>query len=214
VVHEFVALVRRAACVSAESLTNNHICSVLQSSVRSFLADYGVPLMVLIWTGVSYALQSATPQGIPRRLAIPDPWEHIGKRNFNVLTQLGDVGGAQIAYAIVPALIISLLFYFDHNVSSQLAQQADFGLVRPPAYHWDLGVLGVLTVRMRTLGARCAAAADVGVLYVPLGHECAGHSDGAWCTLHQFVACRCDATGFGVACVPCAVSARTLFAAV
>jgi boron transporter len=64
-----------------------------------------------------------------------------------VLSQLGSVSGTQIAYALVPALIITLLFYFDHNVSSQLAQQKDFQLVRLPAYHWDLLVLSALTVR-------------------------------------------------------------------
>jgi len=53
----------------------------------------------------------------------------------------------QIGYAAIPALILSLLFYFDHNVSAQLAQQKDFQLVRPPAYNWDLAVLGVLVVR-------------------------------------------------------------------
>ena len=47
---------------------------------------------------------------------------------------------------MVPALIISLLFYFDHNVSAQLAQQKDFQLVRPTAYNWDLLVLSFLTV--------------------------------------------------------------------
>lgn len=120
----------------------------VQGWVRSMLADYGVPLMVLLWTGVSYALQSATPSGIPRRLALPDTWEPAGRANFEVLRQLGDISGVQVAYALVPALIITLLFYFDHNVSSQLAQQKDFQLVRPPAYHWDLLVLSVLTVRL------------------------------------------------------------------
>ena len=35
---------------------------------------------------------------------------------------MGKVPGAYIAGALVPALIITILFYFDHSVSSQLAQ--------------------------------------------------------------------------------------------
>ena len=41
---------------------------------------------------------------------------------------MGNIGGAYIAGALVPAVIITVLFYFDHNVSSQMAQQADFNL--------------------------------------------------------------------------------------
>lgn len=115
--------------------------------MRSFLADYGVPLMVIVWTAVSYALQSATPGGIPRRLALPNTWDAAAKRNYGVLLDLGECSGAQIAYAVIPAAIIALLFYFDHNVSAQLAQQKDFQLVRPPAYHWDMSVVALLMVR-------------------------------------------------------------------
>lgn len=39
-----------------------------------------------------------------------------------VLQRMGEVPGTYIAGALVPALIITVLFYFDHSVSSQLAQ--------------------------------------------------------------------------------------------
>ena len=57
---------------------------------------------------------------------------------------MGNVGGAYIAGALVPAAIITVLFYFDHNVSSQMAQQEDFNLRKPPAYHWDFALLGIM----------------------------------------------------------------------
>jgi hypothetical protein len=36
---------------------------------------------------------------------------------------MGRVEGKWIAGALIPAALIAILFYFDHNVSSQLAQQ-------------------------------------------------------------------------------------------
>ena len=42
--------------------------------LRSFLADYGVPLMVVAWSSLSYALRGAPP-GIPRRVLIPNTWD-------------------------------------------------------------------------------------------------------------------------------------------
>lgn len=35
---------------------------------------------------------------------------------------MGEVPGTYIAAALVPAILITILFYFDHSVSSQLAQ--------------------------------------------------------------------------------------------
>ena len=52
------------------------------------------------------------------------------------------MGGQWIAAAIIPAILIAILFFFDHNVSAQLAQQAEFNLRKPAAYHWDFMLLG------------------------------------------------------------------------
>ena len=119
----------------------------MQGEMRSFLADYGVPLMVVVWSGVSYAIQDNTPEGLPRRLSLPNTWDDDATRNWGVARRLLDVEGVHIAYAMVPALILALLFYFDHSVSAQLAQQKDFQLVRPTAYNWDLFVVAILMVR-------------------------------------------------------------------
>lgn len=45
-----------------------------QPGIRGFLADYGVTIAVVFWSCLSYALQGA-PQGIPRRLALPNTWD-------------------------------------------------------------------------------------------------------------------------------------------
>lgn len=46
-----------------------------------------------------------------------------GSPNYGVLSRLGELEGWHIAAALVPATIIAVLFFFDHNVSSQLAQE-------------------------------------------------------------------------------------------
>lgn len=60
---------------------------------------------------------------------------------------MSDISSAYIGAAIIPALIITVLFYFDHNVSSQLAQQPEFNLKKPSAYHYDMLLLGKLRSR-------------------------------------------------------------------
>jgi hypothetical protein len=41
--------------------------------LRGLLADYGVPLMVLAWSGLSFAVAPAP--GVPRRVSTPNTWE-------------------------------------------------------------------------------------------------------------------------------------------
>jgi len=53
--------------------------------LRSFIADYGVPLMVLVWTAVSYIPAKSVPDGIPRRLFSPNPWSPGASENWTVV---------------------------------------------------------------------------------------------------------------------------------
>lgn len=46
--------------------------------------------------------------------------------------------------AFVPATMIAVLYYFDHSVASQLAQQKEFNLRKPSSFHYDLLLLGFL----------------------------------------------------------------------
>merc|ERR1711988_820319 len=44
----------------------------------------------------------------------------------------------------IPATMLLVLFFFDHNVSSLLSQQKRFRLEKPPSYHYDFAVLGTI----------------------------------------------------------------------
>lgn len=57
---------------------------------------------------------------------------------------MADVPGSYIAVALIPAVAITVLFYFDHNVSSQMAQQKEYNLKKPPAYHYDFFLLSFM----------------------------------------------------------------------
>jgi hypothetical protein len=46
--------------------------------------------------------------------------------------------------AIIPATMITVLYYFDHSIASQLSQQKEFNLRKPPSFHYDLLLLGFM----------------------------------------------------------------------
>lgn len=82
----------------------NNVCG-LQGGLRSFLADYGVPLMVVAWSGVSYVLEDATPEGVPRRLSLPNAWHEDARRNWDAVPRLLDVSGLEVRLAALSELL-------------------------------------------------------------------------------------------------------------
>ncbi|KAK6913632.1 hypothetical protein RJ641_020953 [Dillenia turbinata] len=46
--------------------------------------------------------------------------------------------------AFIRATMIAVIYYFDHSVASQLAQQKEFNLRKPPAFNYDLLLLGFM----------------------------------------------------------------------
>lgn len=64
------------------------------------------------------------------------------------LQNMGSVPTAYILAAIIPAIMIAGLYFFDHSVASQMAQQKEFNLKNPSAYHYDLLLLGVMVYKL------------------------------------------------------------------
>lgn len=114
--------------------------------LRGFIADYGVPLMVVVWTAVSYIPVNDVPRGIPRRLFSPNPWSAGAYSNWTVIKDMMNVPILYIIGAFIPATMIAVLYYFDHSVASQLSQQKEFNLKKPSSYHYDLLLLGFLVI--------------------------------------------------------------------
>lgn len=59
---------------------------------------------------------------------------------------MGRVPVGHIFAAIIPALMVAGLYFFDHSVASQMAQPKEFNLKNPPAYHYDMLLLGVMVL--------------------------------------------------------------------
>lgn len=122
--------------------------------LRNFIADYGATIAVVIITGISYAVKapSGADWSIPTRVECVQIYDSSVTDTWKTTGDLFELPGSQIGAAIVPAIIITVLFFFDHNVSAQLAQTDDFGLKKPPAYHYDFLLQGVNTLLLGLLG--------------------------------------------------------------
>ena len=89
---------------------------------------------------------------LPTRVACKQIYDKEVTDTWKTTKHLGDVPAGQVGVALIPALIITVLFFFDHNVSAQLAQVDDFNLEKPPAYHYDFLLQGLNTLLLGLLG--------------------------------------------------------------
>ena len=59
---------------------------------------------------------------------------------------MGKVPIVYLFAAFIPAVMIAGLYFFDHSVASQMAQQKEFNLKNPSSYHYDILLLGVMVL--------------------------------------------------------------------
>ena len=71
--------------VSMAERVTGHSFLIFAGRVRSFIADYGVPLMVVVWTALSFTVPSKLPSGVPRRLFAPLAWESTSLHHWTVI---------------------------------------------------------------------------------------------------------------------------------
>lgn len=104
----------------------------------------------LFWTGFAH-FPGRTLRDVPvSRLPIT-------KSFFPTLDRpwLVDFWNSDVSWVFVGAplgFLLTLLFYFDHNVSSVMAQARKFPITKPAGFHWDFFLLGITTFVSGILG--------------------------------------------------------------
>ncbi|EOA88622.1 uncharacterized protein SETTUDRAFT_176663 [Exserohilum turcica Et28A] len=115
--------------------------SLLQRHVRKFIEDYGTPLTVVFFTGFVHIGKMA---GI-ELLKLPTSKAFFPTADRGWFVHFWDISVGDVFLAIPFAILLTILFWFDHNVSSLIAQGTEFPLRKPAGFHWDLFLLGLTT---------------------------------------------------------------------
>ncbi|OJK05202.1 hypothetical protein ASPACDRAFT_110526 [Aspergillus aculeatus ATCC 16872] len=122
--------------------------SLFQRFVRKFLEDYGTPLTIVFFTGFVHIghMRDVEVATLPTSKAF------FPTADRGWLVHFWDISVGDVFLAIPFAILLTILFYFDHNVSSLIAQGTEFPLRKPAGFHWDLWLLGLTTFVAGLLG--------------------------------------------------------------
>lgn len=119
---------------------------------RKFFVDYGVPLAVIFFTGFVHFggyLDNAHLAHLPitKAFAPTSSSASVGRAHgwFIHFWPSENISVGDVFLAIPYAILLTFLFYFDHNVSSLMCQLKQFPLKKPASFHWDFMLLGLTT---------------------------------------------------------------------
>jgi len=113
---------------------------VMRKFWRDLTSDYAATISILFFTAVPYMTNKIRRVDIDK-LQVPDTFETTSGRSWFV--DLGDISPGAAIGAIIPGFVLTVLFFFDHNVSSLLSQAPEFKLRKGSAFHWDFFVVGI-----------------------------------------------------------------------
>ena len=133
--------------VSLLVLAVAYLCGVIGESklfhrhVRKFIEDYGTPLTIIFFTGFIHIGHMEDVE--LTKLPVSKAFSPTIQRSW--LVNFWDLSAGEIFLALPFAVLLTILFWFDHNVSSLIAQGTEFPLRKPPGFHWDIFLLGLTT---------------------------------------------------------------------
>ena len=118
--------------------------------VRKVFVDYGVVASVIFFTGFIHfggKLNDTELARLPITKSF-QPTEHgdIRPHGWFIHFWPGEnIEVGDVFLAIPFAILLTFLFYFDHNVSSLMCQSKEYPLKKPASFHWDFLLLGLTT---------------------------------------------------------------------
>lgn len=125
----------------------------LPHQLRKFISDYSTALSVVFWSGFIHFggyLNDVKFQFLPITKSF-FPTTDMG-RNSKTWLAYKTISTKNVIIALPFGIILTILFYFDHNVSSLMAQRAQYRLTKPSSFHYDFLLLGITTVVAGVLG--------------------------------------------------------------
>ncbi|KAK2459667.1 hypothetical protein APHAL10511_008312 [Amanita phalloides] len=133
-----LAILMLVTCFLFQALAKS---SFFHRHVRRFLADYGMPISLVAASGMAYWGFFYTAEAV----TLPTGGAFQAAEGREWLVRFWQLEKKWIGMALPFGFVLWILFFFDHNVSSLMAQGSEFPLKKPPGFHYDFFLLGICT---------------------------------------------------------------------
>ncbi|GKT42443.1 putative transporter [Colletotrichum spaethianum] len=118
--------------------------------VRMGLTEYAAAISIIFFIGMPYVGDLAHLDH--NRLEVSKTFRPSSPSREYFFVEFWKLPIGWIFIAIIPGLIITVLFYFDHEISSIICTAKRYGVQKPGGYAWDVMLLGTTTIICGILG--------------------------------------------------------------
>ncbi|KAK3952888.1 HCO3 transporter family-domain-containing protein [Pseudoneurospora amorphoporcata] len=118
--------------------------------IRMGLAEYAAAISIIFFIGVPYMGELANLEH--ERLSIQKTFRPTSPNRDTFFVKFWEVPLEWVFISIIPGAIITVLFYFDHEISSIICTVERYGVRKPGGYAWDIVLLGTTTALCGILG--------------------------------------------------------------
>ncbi|KAL8987269.1 MAG: hypothetical protein Q9177_003508 [Variospora cf. flavescens] len=118
--------------------------------VRIGLAEYAAAISIIIFIGMPHVGELATLERSTLHVSTSFRPSDPERRVFFV--RFWELPVGWVFAALVPGFIITVLFFFDHEVSSIICTGDRYGTKKPAGFAWDIVLLGITTGLCGVLG--------------------------------------------------------------
>ncbi|KAI9772625.1 MAG: hypothetical protein M1840_000219 [Geoglossum simile] len=118
--------------------------------VRMGLTEYAAAISIIVFIGMPHIGELATLDR--ETLAVSSSFRPTSPDRSTFFIPFWKLSLGWIFGAIVPGFIITVLFFFDHEVSSIICTIDRYGIQKPRGYAWDIVLLGTTTALCGMLG--------------------------------------------------------------
>ncbi|KAJ4133157.1 hypothetical protein NW754_015968 [Fusarium falciforme] len=130
--------------------TANSWKPMLHRYVRLGLTEYAAAISIVFWIGIPYIGELADLDHV--RLEVQTKFRPTNPDRQTFFVRFWDLPVEWIFLSMIPGAIVTVLFYFDHEISSIICTVKRYGTKKPGGYAWDIVLLGTTTIICGILG--------------------------------------------------------------
>ncbi|XWX02178.1 hypothetical protein V2A60_010211 [Cordyceps javanica] len=130
--------------------TANSWQPLLHRYVRLGLSEYAAAISIIVWIGIPRIGELASLDH--ERLEIQTSFRPTNPQRDTFFVEFWKLDVGWIFLSIIPGAIITVLFYFDHEISSIICTVQRYGVRKPGGFAWDIALLGITTILCGILG--------------------------------------------------------------
>ncbi|KAM5360576.1 hypothetical protein ACJZ2D_013653 [Fusarium nematophilum] len=130
--------------------TANSWKPMLHRYVRLGLTEYAAAISIVFWIAIPYVGELSSLDHV--RLEVQSQFRPTNPDRPAFFVRFWELPVEWIFLSIITGAIVTVLFYFDHEISSIICTVERYGTKKPGGYAWDVALLGTTTIICGILG--------------------------------------------------------------